>query len=165
MNILDEGNPWRWCVASPLFVLILPVASGYRTNTTLIEVLGGNGVEPLHGDDPQQTSPGPLMRLMMLATTLVTPRTVHCEGTACSTLGNTGWGNLIEEFAPFPHVDWGGCRKQAALRCLGAEYAKHATSLNNLDVGNQVIGAIHYCVCAYMLFSMVEYANYSSMVC
>lgn len=50
-----------------------PVVSGYRTNTTLTEVLGGNGIEPLHGDDPQQTSPCPLLWLMMLATTLVTP--------------------------------------------------------------------------------------------
>lgn len=32
-----------------------PVVSGYRTNTTLSQVLGGNGVEHLHGDDPQQT--------------------------------------------------------------------------------------------------------------
>lgn len=50
-----------------------PVVSGYRTNTTLIEVLGGNGVEFLHGDDPQQTSVSPLLRLVMLATSLVTP--------------------------------------------------------------------------------------------
>lgn len=50
-----------------------PVVSGYSTNTTLIKVLGGNGVEPLHGDDPQQTSPCPLLWLMMLVTTLVTP--------------------------------------------------------------------------------------------
>lgn len=62
-----------------------PVVSGYRTNTTLIEVLGGNGVKPLHGDDPQQTSFSPLLCLVSHHPGY--PCTVHCEEQA-----STQWG-------------------------------------------------------------------------
>lgn len=34
-------------------------------------------------------------------------------------------------------------QKTDVLQCLGAEYAKHARSLNNLDVCNWIIGAMH----------------------
>lgn len=64
-----------------------PVVSGYKTNATLGEVCRGNGVEPLHGDDPQQTSPCAPLHLMMLASTLVTPCTLHCEEQAATHLG------------------------------------------------------------------------------
>lgn len=63
-----------------------PVVSGYRTNTALIQVLGGNGVAPLHGDDPQQTSPqsrSPAANDANLHPGY--PRTVHCEK---QTMGN-----------------------------------------------------------------------------
>lgn len=98
-----------------------PVVSGYSTNITL-KVLGGNGVEPLHGDDQQQTSPSSLLLLTMSASTLVTPRTVHCEEQAARQWGIEAeaiWLNSLHH----PHVDW-GCRKQTALLCPGAKYAK-----------------------------------------
>lgn len=59
-------------------------------HNTRLEVLGGNGVEPLHGDDPQQTSLSPLLRLMMLATTPGYPSAVHCKEQPRDTMGNSG---------------------------------------------------------------------------
>lgn len=50
------------------------------------------------------------------------------------TFGNWSWGNIIEQFALYTSVLEEGCRKQTALQCLGAEYAKFTKSLNNLDI-------------------------------
>lgn len=75
-----------------------PVVSGYRTNTTLSQVLGGNGVKHLHGDDPQQTSSCP-----PAANEPPPWLPVHSSLWAwgCSTVGNRGWGNFTEQFAPY----------------------------------------------------------------
>lgn len=56
-----------------------PCCLGLRDKHTLIEVLGGNRVQTLHGDGSHQTSPNPLQQLMTLAATLVTAVQVHCE--------------------------------------------------------------------------------------
>lgn len=103
-----------------------PVVLGYRTNTTLIEVLGGNGVEPLHGDDPQQTSPSPLLRLMMLATTLVTPVQFNVNNRLLHN-GELRMRQFHREVFTIPKWIGGAENRQ----CLGAEYAKCPKSLNN----------------------------------
>lgn len=83
------------------------------------------------------------------------PCTVHCEEQAAPQWGIEAEA-ILQSSLHHTQVDWGS-RKQTALRCLGAEYAKRAKSLNNLDVGNYLIRAIHYLsVCIhYFIFYLV----------
>lgn len=85
------------------------------------------GVEPLHGDDPQQTSPCPRLRLMMSARRRGYPATRPIVKTR--PLGQLGIAAEATAESSLQHtrVHWGlggveGVQK--AGRCLGAEYAK-----------------------------------------
>lgn len=79
------------------------------------------------------------------------PCTARCEHQAAPQRGIEAEAILQSSLQHTP-VDW-GCRRETAQRCLGAEYAKHARSLNNLDAGNSLIRAMHYLsVCAYIVF-------------
>lgn len=84
-----------------------PCCLGLQDKHDTHQVLGGNGVEPLHGDDPQQTSACPLPRIMMLATTLGYLCAVHCEAQAA-----TQWGieaeAILQSSLHHTQVVWGG---------------------------------------------------------
>ena len=121
-----------------------PVVSGYRTNTTLIQVLGGNGVEP----SPWWWSTADLLVSSPAANDVSLhpgyPCTVHCEEQAAAQWGIEAEATL-QSGLHHTHVDWdGGAAENALLQYLGAEYAKCSCSLKNLDLGNLLVGAVHY---------------------
>lgn len=92
-----------------------PVVSGYRTNTTLIEALGGNGVALLSmvtsHSRPNDVSLHPGY-----------PSTVRCgEHAAAAALRGIEAEAIFFSSLHHPLVDWG---VQRAQWCLGAENAK-----------------------------------------
>lgn len=116
-----------------------------------VEVLGGNGVGPLHGDDAQPTSPCPLLRLMMLATTPVTPAQFIVK----NRLPHNGELRLRQFYRAVCTIHkWiGGAENRQHCSVLGLNM-QSTQSLNNLHVGNQLITALHYLrACTYIIFS------------
>lgn len=84
-----------------------PCCLGLQDKHNTHQVLGGKVVKRLHGDDLQQTSPCPLLQLMMLATALGYPCTANREAQA-----DTQWGieaeAILQRGLHHTQVGWEG---------------------------------------------------------
>lgn len=90
---------------------------------------------------------------MMLASTLVTPAQFIVKNRLLHN-GELRLRQLYRAVCTIPKWIGGGGAENTVLQYLGAEYAKCSCSLKNLDLGNLLIGAIHYLrACECIIFS------------
>lgn len=120
--------PCYRCVAAPLFVQILPVVLGYRTNTTLT-----GSWEEMSRVSPWWQSAGTASPVAndvshQPGLSLPAPHALDCKAGAVAQWGIEAeailWRGL--HYAQVDWRGWGGVGVAANSQCLGAIYAKRA---------------------------------------